>query len=1165
MSIRDTCSVNRLKIVELIRIKLNNLGNAIKFLILLLGALLFSILVALPSQADLANPVRLATSNNLGWLDLTGSSDGRYLVTSDSSPRVWGEESGNIYTSSDYGVTWRSVDSAYNFVALSSSQSGQRMVAVSQSYLHVSKNYGTSWSIIDKVATHSGILFTGVGISGDGSTMFVTTASGKALRYLWNSSSNNWYSPTSSLLPNNAGGGPVAVSQNGSVAYVGTPNNGIMKWSSNSWSALSGTTTVGGNTRNWTDVTTNNGGDKIFAFSENSGNGSVTLVSTNTGSSFTNLTFAPVSQITPTAIGMNASGSAFALTGRDANDDQRMIISFNDGNTWVEAKKIPWALYNSIHITSDAKNFYAGDLFWPLLKYSVTPDAVSNISVSELKHNTLTLKWLPANASSDTNSVVTNYNVQASSDNGATWSAYNQNFLPVSIVGGNGYATASITGLSPLTTYKFKITPSSGYGTGVSAISSPVSTYGLPSAPTGLTRQGYSNDRQILFSWTPPADTGTSQITGYLAEISSDNGNTWSSIRVINNQYAVAYDLNVRVNYQFRIAASNAAGTGPTSAILSGYAYSRIGTVRNLASSLTSTSATLSWQAPLSDGGSDVQFYRVGYKKTTDSTWTTISAVFTDSYTVTGLSGLYSYDFRVAVANTIGYISEYQYIYNDQPPLPATQLSLTRNSSGFKSGANFMTQPRLSLLATNSTLVASDSRTVVTAVISSGATLHGNTSETATAGVVTFNNLAIRGTAGNSYVITYFSGNLISASETITLAAGTPSKIVFHQNSSGVRVAASFDTQPIFKILDADDNVVAWDDTTTITMTASEGYLWNGISSTPTARAQQGIFTFSDVKWYGGAGYPFTLNYSTTGFSVPSETLTASHGVATTLTRTVRAQDAPLGNKFLTQPVYQVTDTSGNAISTFNGPITISASQGTLSGTKTIEAVNGVATFKDLSLTGLNAFQLVILTVTSPGFTPYTGDSIVTQKGRPILSWSSLFLSNGTPSFTVNEPDSSVSGTFSYSSGNTAVASFSGDTLSINGVGTATLTATFTPTDTSNYLSGETVTMTVTVIGGSNGITLSISGGTNTATYRTASTLTANVDNDGRVTFYAGGKKIPGCISKATMSGVATCSWRPAVRGAISIMASLNPESDQYPTVRSSVINVAVVNRSNRR
>jgi hypothetical protein len=59
------------------------------------------------------------------------------------------------------------------------------------------------------------------------------------------------------------------------------------------------------------------------------------------------------------------------------------------------------------------------------------------------------------------------------------------------------------------------------------------------------------------------------------------------------------------------------------------------------------------------------------------------------------------------------------------------------------------------------------------------------------------------------------------------------------------------------------------------------------------------------------------------------------------------------------QPAVQVTatDAFGNAVASFSGPVTIAIGHnsglllpGTLSGTKTVTAVHGVATFADLSI-----------------------------------------------------------------------------------------------------------------------------------------------------------------------------------------------------------------------
>jgi hypothetical protein len=78
-------------------------------------------------------------------------------------------------------------------------------------------------------------------------------------------------------------------------------------------------------------------------------------------------------------------------------------------------------------------------------------------------------------------------------------------------------------------------------------------------------------------------------------------------------------------------------------------------------------------------------------------------------------------------------------------------------------------------------------------------------------------------------------------------------------------------------------------------------------------------------------------------------------------------------------------------------------------------------------------------------------------------------------------------------------------------------------------------------------------------------TITANVSQDGKVTFFSGTKRLPGCISKASSSGTVTCSWKPSARGSYSLKAYLLPSDSAYAPVTSSTYQVGVVSRTTRR
>jgi len=106
------------------------------------------------------------------------------------------------------------------------------------------------------------------------------------------------------------------------------------------------------------------------------------------------------------------------------------------------------------------------------------------------------------------------------------------------------------------------------------------------------------------------------------------------------------------------------------------------------------------------------------------------------------------------------------------------------------------------------------------------------------------------------------------------------------------------------------------------------------------------------------------------------------------------------------------------------------------------------------------------VTVTNSGGTASrtTASTTLVSKITPTFgSWSAVTKAYGDATFTLTDPTSSTPGTFAYSSATTSVISVSGNSATVVGAGTSVITATFTPTDTNNYISGGTTTMVVTV------------------------------------------------------------------------------------------------------
>jgi hypothetical protein len=89
----------------------------------------------------------------------------------------------------------------------------------------------------------------------------------------------------------------------------------------------------------------------------------------------------------------------------------------------------------------------------------------------------------------------------------------------------------------------------------------------VPASPTGVGSTDVSGSF-ISIAWTAPSNNGGSAISDYVVQFSSNNGSTWSTFSdgVSTATSATVLDLTNATTYLFRVAAVNAAGTGPFSA-----------------------------------------------------------------------------------------------------------------------------------------------------------------------------------------------------------------------------------------------------------------------------------------------------------------------------------------------------------------------------------------------------------------------------------------------------------------------------------------------------------------------------------------------------------------------------------------------------------------------
>jgi len=377
----------------------------------------------------------------------------------------------------------------------------------------------------------------------------------------------------------------------------------------------------------------------------------------------------------------------------------------------------------------------------------------------------------------------------------------------------------------------------------------------------------------------------------------------------------------------------------------------------------------------------------------------------------------------------------------------ATQATLSTNAAGSASGSAFTTQPVITIKDAFGNTVT-NSTAPVTMTVSGNGTTVGTTTVNAVAGVATFTNVGISGTAGTAYTLTFASAGLTSATQSITPTFGLATQATLSTNAAGSVSGSAFTTQPVITIKDAFGNTVT-NSSASVTMTVSG----NGTTvGTTTVNAVNGIATFTDVGISGTAGTSYTLTFASAGLTSATQSITPTFGTATQATLSTNAAGSVSGSAFTTQPVITIKDAFGNNVTNSTASVAMTVSgNGTTVGTTTVNAVNGIATFTDVGISG-TAGTAYTLTFASAGLTSATQS--ITPLGAA-----------NTPTFgaPTSTPDGFTVQISNYDANFTYAGTATVGSVSISGTGLVTVTgvspntsstATITTTQT-NFVSGS--------------------------------------------------------------------------------------------------------------
>ncbi|MCY2940153.1 MAG: hypothetical protein NTV50_00615 [Planctomycetota bacterium] len=411
---------------------------------------------------------------------------------------------------------------------------------------------------------------------------------------------------------------------------------------------------------------------------------------------------------------------------------------------------------------------------------------------------------------------------------------------------------------------------------------------------------------------------------------------------------------------------------------------------------------------------------------------------------------------------------------------PATQATLSNQAmvstqaAGSASGSAFTTQPQITLKDIFGNTV--NTNAPVTMTVSGNGTTIGSTTINAVNSVATFSGVGISGTVGTVYTLTFASAGLTSATQFIRTLNGSATQATLSTQAAGSATGSPFTTQPIVTIKDAFGNTVT-NSTVSVTMAVSSGATTLG---TTTINAVAGIATFSGVGIFGTAGTSYTLTFTPAGLTPATQSITP-FGVATQVELTTPAVGSTNGLAFTTQPVITIKDANGTTVTNSTASVTMTVSSGaTTIGVTTKNAVNGVATFSGVGISG-TAGTIYSLTFTSGSFTTTQSITPLGAANKPTF---------GAPTATADGFTVQIAnydGAFTYAGTATAsgtVAISSTGLVTVTGVVANTSSTATITTTRANFVSGSApVTETSNVASLVTGTPAVSSGGSSTVTF----------------------------------------------------------------------------------
>ena len=475
-------------------------------------------------------------------------------------------------------------------------------------------------------------------------------------------------------------------------------------------------------------------------------------------------------------------------------------------------------------------------------------------------------------------------------------------------------------------------------------------------------------DATVMVTLRPKSRTvvfsGDGSITSISASAVTVNGTTYWPAQSLSNPAPANTFSNVRPGRWLANGDSDkpfALPIGEGTATLSGTSFtdaSQVSTLAFISGSVTgsATGVLPTLQVELRDGA--------GLRMTDSSTVVTLSAdcgaCLYGETSVTASNGVATFtgtrieraDTHTITASAGSVTTTFDVVINP------TELRFVQQPVGTNAGSTLL-PVAVEVFDTVRNTRVTTSNAQITVTMSAGALFSGNAVVNAVNGLATFSNLSVGNTG--TYTMSASSGMLTATtSASFEIVAAGANELIFASQPAATAVAGETVGSVTVAAQRPDGSVL-----TSFSGPVSIGFASNStgavLSGVTTVNAVNGVATFNGLS----------IATAGTGYKLAAASSGLVSAVSTAFEITAVADPTAASVAFLTQPAnleagqvmnqiqVEIRDGASARVVSFNGEVALAVSSGaTLSGTTTISAVNGVATFTNLSTTTAGSFTL---------------------------------------------------------------------------------------------------------------------------------------------------------------------------------------------------------------